>query len=84
MRVVRENRKELQSCYESSVDPGPALSGRITVVLELDKGRARDVAVVEDTVDSEVADCLVRKIERWRFPKELEGELELPFVFEPS
>jgi len=56
------------------------LGGRVEVSWTVDGGRVEGLYITSNTTgDRELAECLEKKIRRWRFPVETQGEVTWPF-----
>lgn len=83
-KSVSKYSGQVKYCYELRLKDKPGLEGRIELGWTLAGGRAEGVYVKNnDTGDSELAACIVRKVIRWKFPADLEGDVIWPFVFRP-
>lgn len=86
--VAKEVRKRLgavRTCYERALKRNPQLAGKISVCFTIGAtGAVSEARVDADTMgDSEVGDCIVDNVKRWRFPAPDGGSVEVcyPFVF---
>ncbi len=84
-RVVNDHTHEVQGCYERQLLKQQGLAGRIvfewTVTAD---GSVRNARTASSTLPSvEVADCIVAKIRKWRFPAPDGGDVVIsyPFLF---
>jgi len=82
--VVKRYSGQLTYCYEKRLKAVPTLEGRVEVVWNVMAGRVEGtpVVVVNGTGDAELADCITKKIRRWQFPSDVDGELSWPFAFQ--
>ncbi|MEO0602029.1 MAG: AgmX/PglI C-terminal domain-containing protein, partial [Myxococcota bacterium] len=82
--VVKRYSGQLTYCYEKRLKAVPTLEGRVEVVWNVVAGKVdgMPVVVVNGTGDAELADCIVKKIRRWSFPSDVDGELSWPFAFQ--
>ena len=82
--VVTRYSGQLTYCYESRLKVIPSLGGRIEVGWVVEGGTVRGApfVVVNNTGDAELADCIAKKIRRWEFPADVNGDLTWPFVFQ--
>jgi TonB family protein len=85
-RVIRMHRSEAKYCYEKDLVKKPKLAGKIVVGFTVSpEGRVSSARVEADTMGSAaVANCLVGRVKRWRFPKPEGGGIVVvsyPFVF---
>jgi hypothetical protein len=84
-RVVQRNFGQLTYCYEQRLKQNPRLSGRVEIEGYGNNGRVSSAKVFANTSgDSELGACIVKKIKRWSFPPEIEGEIIYPFIFKPK
>lgn len=69
-RIEAENRADIEKCYEQSLAETSNLSGQITVQGMISPaGDVVSATVEESTVnDSEIEECIGRRIEQWEFP----------------
>ncbi|MBT3219511.1 MAG: AgmX/PglI C-terminal domain-containing protein [Proteobacteria bacterium] len=73
---------QLKYCYESRLKANAGLAGRVEVTWFVEDGSTRDVVIISNTTgDSELASCIEKKINRWKFPASVEGKITWPFVF---
>jgi len=83
--VVKRNFGQLTYCYESRLKQNPSLSGRVAVEWNVARGRVTSASIFTNTTgDSAFAQCIMGKIKRWRFPSNIEGEINYPFLFRPK
>lgn len=70
-RVVRQNRRQIQHCYEQRLQRNPDLAGRITMQWTISPtGDVVSASVQNSTVnDTEVEQCMRRRIMQWVFPE---------------
>jgi len=80
--VVEEHFGQLTYCYEQQLKLDPNLGGRVEVEWHVRSGRVTSANVFANTTgSSELGQCIVSKIRRWRFPESVEGEILYPFIF---
>ena len=83
--VMKAKLRGLQDCYERELKKYPSLAGRLTIAFTIDAlGAVADARVEKDEMGSApVADCLVTRVRRFRFPKsDCESvTVSYPFVF---
>lgn len=78
-KVIVENRKDLLSCYTSVLEDAPNTEGKIVFSWTATAdGRVMRIQLEDDTVGKGVADCMRRKIRRWKFP-ETSGETRVRY-----
>lgn len=90
-RVIRENIREIQSCYERGLNQlpkGSRLEGRVTIKWTIvAKGEAEDVKVKESSLGNQkIENCIRDRIASWNYPEPppgLEGVVEYPFYLKP-
>jgi hypothetical protein len=75
---------QLQYCYEKVLKVDPNLDGRIEVQWSVSVGLVTGMPVIisNTTTNAELADCVVKKIRRWEFPKDVQGDMSWPFLFQ--
>lgn len=80
--VVEKYFGQLTYCYETRLKGNPDLGGRVEVEWNVTGGRVTSAYVFANTTgDQELGECIVNKIERWRFPNGVEGQILYPFIF---
>lgn len=84
-RVIQQNVKRVQRCYERQLLVNPRLAGRLIVnfTIAVD-GSVQDATIDHSTIkNAAVGRCLVAEIESWTFPKPRGGvvKIKYPFVF---
>lgn len=85
-RIVRQHRRELKQCYEEHLRTFPDYAGKVVVkfVITAD-GDVIKPAVVERTTEGQAFEqCVLNKIQRWRFPQPKGGGIVIvkyPFHF---
>ena len=80
--TVKRNYGQLRYCYERLLRSEANLEGRVEIGWSVYGGAVEGVYVVSNsTGSSALADCIVKKIERWSFDAEVEGDMSWPFVF---
>ena len=87
-RYIRENRYQLQLCYELALRRDELAAGTMEWKWRIDtRGLISDVALVSTSIkDPRMAECIRRKISTWRFPRPRRGSVEVsyPFEFAPT
>jgi len=75
---------QLNYCYEKRLKALPSLAGRVELSWYVTGGKVEGtpMIVVNTTKDSELADCIQKKIRRWSFPADFEGDVTYPFIFQ--
>ncbi len=85
--VIHKYRGQIRACYEQRLKQNPDLQGRIEIVWTINDGRITSASVEANTTgDSALADCILPRLKRWRFPIDLEPDLEVycPFILSPG
>ena len=81
-QVIRGYRPQVKYCYVRTLKLFPDVMGRVELSITLADGEATEVRVLGDTTGAEgLADCLVRRVKTWGFPKDHDVTFEYPFVF---
>lgn len=82
-RVVRSRMRMVEDCYQRELKRNPQLQGRVELELTIDaEGAVQSVRVAANATGSaEVAECIVSRIQRWRFPKPSGGSVTVTFPF---
>jgi hypothetical protein len=87
-RYIKQNRYQLQLCYELALRRNEAASGTMEWRWRIDsRGVISDVALVASAIkDQSMIQCIQRKISAWSFPRPRRGSVEVsyPFEFSPS
>ena len=85
-RVIRENQRQIQACYEKTLNKNPNLYGK--VILEwviVANGRVSSARVSSSTLkNSEVEQCILSRLRTWKFPEpppDQEAVVSYPFLF---
>jgi len=75
---------QLNYCYEKRLKALPNLAGRVELAWYVAGGEVEGtpMIVVNSTQDAELAECIQRKIRRWNFPADFEGDVSYPFIFQ--
>lgn len=89
VRMINTRRAAITRCYETQLRANPTLAGRVRVSMTIvESGSVSGVRAVENTTGSEeVASCVVRVVQGFRFnPGPTDGSVTyaFPFVFEPA
>ncbi len=80
--TIRRYAGQLQYCYEARLRQVPNLNGRVEIGWSVYGGKVEGVYVVSNsTHDTELADCIQKKLRNWQFSEDIEGDLSWPFVF---
>jgi hypothetical protein len=82
--TVRKYAGQLQYCYEKVLKVDPTLEGRVEVGWTVGGGvvTATPYIIANTTENAELADCVVKKIRRWEFPADVQGDMSWPFLFQ--
>ncbi len=82
-RVIRRYSTQTQYCHETAKERYSQVAGRIELAWVIEEGEVSRVEVLDNTTgDQAMADCVARKVQRWRFPAETTEEVRHPFVFQ--
>jgi TonB family protein len=84
-RIVRAHINEVRFCYDKGLAKDPALKGKVSVQFTIGaSGSVASSSLKDSTVtDADVADCIVKAVRRWKFPKPEGGgivNVTYPFV----
>ena len=84
-RVINSHIHAVQACYERALLANPSISGRIVFDWIIKKnGRVKGVRVRSSSLgNSQVATCISKRIQKWKFPRPTGGEVTItyPFLF---
>lgn len=83
-KYLARKKGQINACYEQELKADPSLAGKVEVVWTVNAdGSVSGIMVDSNTTgNSSLADCVQRRIRRWRFPEgEDEMEITYPFVF---
>ncbi|MEZ4235973.1 MAG: AgmX/PglI C-terminal domain-containing protein [Myxococcota bacterium] len=82
--TIKQYAGQLRYCYESILKTDPTLEGRVEVRWTVQGGKVVGVpyVVANTTGSGELGECVVRKIRRWEFPPDAEGDMSFPFLFQ--
>ncbi len=88
-RVIGRVQSQAKYCYEKEINRNPDLAGKVTTRMEVNAaGGVSWVRVMNSTLgDSNVEKCLIRVMQRMRFPKCQGGgtaEITYPWIFKSS
>ena len=89
LRVVRNNRAQLERCHSVVLQNNPSIQGRVKVKWVIRGDRVISARVIGNESGSKaLAQCLLSRLKNWRFPgavtKGDTGEISFPFVFTGS
>jgi hypothetical protein len=83
--IVNGNIGQIQACYEAQLKADPTLKGRVEVQWNIVNGRVTSAKVfANSTGNAALANCIVDRVRRWTFPKEIEMDVLYPFVLSSS
>ncbi len=85
--VLDKYTGQIQACYEQRLAINPELQGRVEVFFAFDHGRTAGVRVeTHAAADSELAECIAARVQRWRFPADYQPghEVMVPFELSPG
>jgi len=87
-RYIKENRFQLQLCYELALRRNDQAAGMMEWKWRIDsRGAIADVALIASSIqDPRMTECIRQKIMTWRFPRPRHGSVEVsyPFEFAPT
>ena len=88
-RVIRAHMNEVRACYEQGLRRQPTLAGRVVVRFTISSiGTVSGATVQSSTLgNAQVEQCIVRTVERWRFPSAKGGGIVIvsyPFTLAPA
>ncbi len=79
--VVRRYKGQVKYCYDNRLVENPEIEGRIEVYFALAGGRIEDTQIVYNTTgDTQLADCIRNKVQRWRFDSDIYLDVIFPFI----
>ncbi|MFT7519831.1 MAG: outer membrane biosynthesis protein TonB, partial [Kiritimatiellia bacterium] len=80
--VIRKRSGQLQYCYEEQLRGDPSLGGRVEVQFQINNMRVTTANIVNNTTGNDaLAQCILKKVKRWRFAADTAGAVSWPFVF---
>lgn len=85
-KVIHAHMSEIRYCYESAMITNPTLEGKLLVDFSIGAaGSIVRASVKQSTLgDRRVDDCIIRRLQRWAFPKPKGGNkvsVSYPFIF---
>ncbi len=87
-RSIKRRLGAIKACYNRELKRNPDLKGKIVVRFTIEtNGRVGQIFVVSNTMGNDkVANCIINKMRRWRFPRPSGGPVgvSFPFVFSAS
>jgi len=79
--VVRRYKNRLKLCYDQALRRDPQLSGRVEIFFMVGDGRVLESAIEGNTThDSELGECILRKVNALTFDVDVEAEVVYPFI----
>jgi len=79
--VVRRYKNRLKLCYDQALRRDPQLSGRVEIFFMVGDGRVLESSIEGNTTrDSELAACILRKVNGLTFDADVEAEVVYPFI----
>lgn len=86
--VISRQKSAVQSCYERELKKNPNIGGKLLVQFTIGTaGRVTSASVVSDSVGAPaVGQCVISRIQSWRFPKPDGGSVTVSkaFIFASS
>ena len=87
-RIIRNNKFELQLCFELALRRNQLVKGTMEWQWRLDsRGRISDVQLLDSNIsDQSMIQCVRQKIISWKFPRPRKGSVQVsyPFHFTPA
>lgn len=84
-KVVQKRMKSIQGCYNKELKRDPSLKGKVEIEFTIgENGRIEEALTVGNTMGNKtVANCILRMLNRWKFPKPDGGSVTVvfPFIF---
>ena len=84
-KVVQKRMKSIQGCYNKELKRDPSLKGKVEIEFTIgENGRIEEALTVGNTMGNKtVANCILRMLKRWKFPKPDGGSVTVvfPFIF---
>ena len=79
--VVRRYKNRLKLCYDQALRRDPQLSGRVEIFFMVGDGRVLESSIEGNTTrDSELAACILRKVNGLTFDADVEAEVVYPLI----
>lgn len=79
---IRKRQGHLTHCYEEALQENPNVQGRIEVEWQVVQGNITQARILSNTTDdADMATCVIRKIESWRFDRSVTDTVVWPFEF---
>lgn len=84
LRVIRENEREVEACYDRGLADDPSLAGDITVrFVVTPDGSVSSATIQSSTLDSGAVEACVRQaVGSWRFPAHSGDDVPVSFPFD--
>ena len=84
-RIIQGYSPQLQYCYEKELKVNGRLQGEVRLAWTVTNGVVSSPSVVKNQTGSKgLGDCLVKKVKRWKFPKDMSATISWPFNFKPK
>jgi TonB family protein len=85
-KVIKRHNNEIRYCYESELQRAPTLSGKVSVMFEIDaNGAVVSSKLASSTLNNAAVEaCILTKILRWKFPEPTGGgtvKITYPWTF---
>jgi TonB family protein len=85
-KVIRDNQRQIQACYEKALNKNPQLYGKVTLQWDINEsGRVSNAGVKSSSLkNSEVENCILSRLRLWKFPEAPSGTVagvSYPFLF---
>lgn len=81
-QVLRERRRDMESCFALARRRDPRAAGRLVLTLEVTAGAVTRVEITEDSVRSEpLRRCMQGRVHAWRFAEGTSGSARVPLAF---
>jgi TonB family protein len=80
---IRSQLGGVRHCYEMQLNVDRNLQGKVKVLFSIDSsGAVASCSITENSMGNTlVADCVCRRVERWRFPPPDEGTVTVSYTF---
>jgi hypothetical protein len=80
--VIRRASGQMKFCHEKQLKVNPAAIGHVEITWVISAGKATTVEVsANDTNDTDLGDCVKAKVQRIRFPADIDGRAVWRFTF---
>ncbi len=85
MQVVVAHKAQVKRCLNEALAKEPDLSGRLVMsfTVSLDGAPENVEPIAGELVDTELAECVTKLVQGWKFPRHTEAQppISFPFVF---